>query len=209
MINLCYLIAVLLYLYFCTEDGEVKRFKKKYFKRRIILFVITLSIYLFMFNFFLYNGITDFVFYITILVFLLLIYGTIEFYILGLFKHNLRVIIFGILLLAAIIHFVATNYWNQSSSLPRTLSVSLAFLSFYLAFWDLSSIDNLNKKFVYGTRILVSLLLGYFILGSQIKALPFSGYMENINMINTDYLTFISVILFFLSSGLKDSLKSH
>lgn len=206
MLNIIYLMAVLFYLYFCTDEAEVKRVKEKFFKRWIILLVIFCFIYLFSIIFLINNGVSDFVLYLSLFVFLLLFYGIIEFYIFGLLRHNLRVIIFGILLLLAIFHFLFTNFWTNSSSLPRLLSVSLAFLSFYLAFWELTSINNLHKKFVNIVRIMVFLLLSYFILGSVLPYLPLSRFMEDFRIINTDYLTFLSVIMFFLTSGLKDSL---
>jgi hypothetical protein len=118
--------------------------------------------------------------------------------------RNMRLIIFAFIFIFTLFSFVSTNIWDSNGILSgRRLSITFSFISFYLAFYDITEI-GFNRIMVLIVRILLGVMLGYFLLASFFPFLPLASQMDDYKKINTDYLTVLSVLIYFITSALKD-----
>ncbi|ACO27930.1 putative membrane protein [Bacillus cereus 03BB102] len=125
--------------------------------------------------------------------------------IISLFSRNWLLGTWFIVLILTVCIYLGTDNNLISEINGKLISVFLSFLSLYMAFWDFT---NLNKHVM--SRKLVQWIMGlllfyvYTMLFCKLKLkISFPLYFDPATNYNTDYLTWLSIIIYFLTMEYK------
>lgn len=125
--------------------------------------------------------------------------------IISLFFRNWLLGTWFIVLLSTICIYLGTDNNIVSEINGKLISIFLSFLSLYIAFWDFSNLNKhvWSRKFV---QWIIGLLLLYvfIIIFCKLKLkISLSLYFDPATSFNTDYLTWLSIITYFLTIEYK------